>query len=100
MCYKQIKSLTVSKYFSQNFMNKQIYLTCTISRKTKNTSLRLRFKRAFTFLKNHINHKKTCDLGMKKSMTRAKIVHIQLKYIYSCVIARMILIFQETNLFL
>lgn len=26
MCYKRIKSLTVSKYFSQNFMNKQIYL--------------------------------------------------------------------------
>lgn len=26
MCYKQIRSLIVSKYFSQNFMNKQIYL--------------------------------------------------------------------------
>lgn len=26
MCYKQIRSLIVSKYFTQNFMNKQIYL--------------------------------------------------------------------------
>lgn len=26
MCYKQIKSLIVSRYFSQNFINKQIYL--------------------------------------------------------------------------